>query len=140
MADNLLTHPFSTITTIDAWVIDPHYGLQGNKAFKANLAQCLRREQIQSLGMDSAKALRQLAPFFDFAYIDGSHEAKDIISDWVGVLAVMRPNGLVCFDDYLWEDTNAKIYPKDAIDLILDWWSDQIVVLERGNQIWLRVK
>ena len=37
---------------------------------------------------------------FDFAFIDGGHSIETIQSDWENVKRLMRPGGLVVFDDY----------------------------------------
>lgn len=37
---------------------------------------------------------------FDFAFIDGGHSVETIRSDWENVRQMMRPGGVVIFDDY----------------------------------------
>lgn len=36
---------------------------------------------------------------FDFAFIDGSHEATDVFADFDGVLSILKPGSCVVFDD-----------------------------------------
>ena len=36
----------------------------------------------------------------DFAYIDGGHSVETIESDWQNVSRIVKPNGLILFDDY----------------------------------------
>ena len=40
--------------------------------------------------------------FFDFIYIDGSHEAPDVLFDAVLSFQLLRKGGIIAFDDYLW--------------------------------------
>lgn len=39
-------------------------------------------------------------PTFDLAFIDGGHSVETIASDWRHVRRMMKPDGLVVFDDY----------------------------------------
>ena len=66
----------------------------------------------------------QVAPF-DFIYIDGSHQASDVLLDACIAFRLLRFGGVICFDDYLWRyvDTTSTsqtpmvlMSPKIAID------------------------
>jgi predicted O-methyltransferase YrrM len=37
---------------------------------------------------------------YDFAFIDGGHSVETIRSDWENVKRLMKPGGVVVFDDY----------------------------------------
>jgi hypothetical protein len=39
---------------------------------------------------------------FDLVYVDGSHQAPDVLSDSVMSFHLLRVGGLMIFDDYLW--------------------------------------
>jgi predicted O-methyltransferase YrrM len=41
-----------------------------------------------------------IGDFFDFIYIDGSHEAKDVLLDGLMAWKVLSPGGRMIFDDY----------------------------------------
>jgi predicted O-methyltransferase YrrM len=41
---------------------------------------------------------------YDFIYVDGSHNADDALADAVMCFGLLRPGGVMLFDDYLWED------------------------------------
>lgn len=63
--------------------------------------------------------------YFDFVYIDGSHQATDVISDAVLGFKLLRPGGVMAFDDYLWHDGTAEGHdprrrPKPAIDAFVN--------------------
>ncbi len=56
----------------------------------------------------SAVALRDLhakgfAGKFDFIYVDGSHQAADVLEDLVLSFPLLRRGGLVICDDYTWQ-------------------------------------
>jgi predicted O-methyltransferase YrrM len=39
---------------------------------------------------------------FDLVYVDGSHQAPDVLSDAVMAFLLLKVGGLMIFDDYLW--------------------------------------
>jgi predicted O-methyltransferase YrrM len=59
--------------------------------------------------------------YFDFIYVDGSHQAPDVLCDAILSFRLLKPNGVIAFDDYLWaENLDYGIdpirCPKPAID------------------------
>jgi len=51
--------------------------------------------------------------YFDLVYIDGSHQAPDVLCDAVLGFKLLRVGGTMIFDDYLWAEPKS-----DGIDLI----------------------
>ena len=63
--------------------------------------------------------------FFDLVYIDGSHQAPDVLFDAVVGFKLLRIGGLMIFDDYLWGEKLSTGYdplrsPKVAIDAFIN--------------------
>ena len=63
--------------------------------------------------------------YFDFIYIDGSHQAPDVLADAVLGFKLLRVGGLIVFDDYLWSETmpygkDPLRCPKPAIDAFVN--------------------
>ena len=58
---------------------------------------------------------------FDFIYVDGSHEAPDVLFDAVNSMKLLKVGGILGFDDYTWNHTTSDITttPKMAIDAFL---------------------
>lgn len=61
------------------------------------------------------------AGYFDFIYIDGSHQAPDVLFDAVLSFKLLKVGGLLVFDDYLWNEplsygVDPVRSPKIAID------------------------
>lgn len=60
--------------------------------------------------------------YFDFVYVDGSHQAEDVLCDAVLGFRLLKVGGLLAFDDYYWfpeanpPDRNLLHAPKPAID------------------------
>jgi predicted O-methyltransferase YrrM len=66
-----------------------------------------------------------LKNYFDFVYIDGSHEAPDVLCDAVQGFRLLRIGGLMAFDDYLWSEprpggVDHLLSPKPAIDAFVN--------------------
>lgn len=62
-----------------------------------------------------------LGGLFDWIYVDGSHQAPDVLSDAVMAFYLLRVGGILCFDDYLWSEyspieRDPLRCPKPAID------------------------
>jgi hypothetical protein len=41
-------------------------------------------------------------PTFDFVYIDGSHYSKDVLEDAILSWRLVKPGGIIIFDDFTW--------------------------------------
>ena len=53
------------------------------------------------------------ANYFDFVYVDGSHQAPDVLLDAVLAFKLIRVKGFIGFDDYTWYENLP--YGKDPI-------------------------
>ncbi|MFZ4068072.1 MAG: class I SAM-dependent methyltransferase [Phenylobacterium sp.] len=63
--------------------------------------------------------------FFDLIYIDGSHQAPDVLTDAIMSFQLLRVGGVMIFDDYLWSmdkpgNQDVLKMPKLAIDAFLN--------------------
>jgi predicted O-methyltransferase YrrM len=72
--------------------------------------------------------------YFDFIYIDGSHQAPDILFDAVLSFQLLKKGGVIAFDDYLWSEsppneTNLVHCPKIAIDTFTNIYCQKIQIL-----------
>lgn len=71
---------------------------------------------------------------FDLVYIDGSHQAPDVLSDAVLGFRLAKRGGLIIFDDYLWTmegqgRQDAYNMPKPAIDAFVNIFQRKLTVL-----------
>lgn len=53
---------------------------------------------------------------FDFVYIDGSHTAYDVLQDAILVHPLLKPGGVVIFDDFAWKDPS-NLHPTNSPEL-----------------------
>lgn len=63
--------------------------------------------------------------YFDLVYIDGSHQAPDVLADAVVGFQLLRRHGIMILDDYLWrggeeDNRNPAQCPKLAIDAFIN--------------------
>jgi predicted O-methyltransferase YrrM len=75
------------------------------------------------------------AEYFDAIYIDGSHQAPDVLTDACLAFLLLKVGGIMIFDDYLWS-MEAKgrqdFYnmPKPAIDAFMNIYQRKMMVFE----------
>ena len=112
---NVLTHPTSQLTCIDLW----QSAAERERRFDANLVGSGRSNQVKKIKAESARALSWLPlSSFDAAYVDGSHEAADVLLDGLLCLRLLKPGGILLFDDYRWQGDRHHL-PAAAIDAVV---------------------
>ena len=72
--------------------------------------------------------------YFDLIYIDGSHQAPDVLSDAVQGVNLLKIEGVMIFDDYLWQErltggVDLVRCPKPAIDAFVNIFCRKVRVL-----------
>jgi predicted O-methyltransferase YrrM len=78
---------------------------------------------------------------FDFIYIDGSHIAKDVLTDACMAWPLLKPQGLMVFDDYMWGDPRDALHrPKIAIDAFTTIFGETAEIIHVGYQLVVRKK
>ena len=73
---------------------------------------------------------------FDLIYIDGSHQAPDVLVDAVLAFQLLRVGGLMIFDDYLWSleaqgQEDSLNMAKPAIDAFLNIFQRKMTLIRR---------
>lgn len=73
---------------------------------------------------------------FDFIYIDGSHIARDVLTDACMAWPLVKPGGVMVFDDYVWGDPRDLLHrPKLAVDAFLNIFAEQLELVHIGYQV-----
>ncbi len=72
--------------------------------------------------------------YFDFIYIDGSHQAPDVLYDALLSFRLLRVGGIMVFDDYLWAENIGFEHdpircPKPAIDAFTNIYCRKVLTL-----------
>jgi predicted O-methyltransferase YrrM len=76
---------------------------------------------------------------FDFIYIDGSHIAKDVLTDACMSWPMLKKGGFMVFDDYLWGDmARPNHVPKPAIDAFVNIFIEELKITHIGYQFVVR--
>ena len=76
---------------------------------------------------------------FDIVYVDGSHEADDVLVDAVLSFKHLRQGGILIFDDYLWQFFAGKSNnPGPAIESFLSLRRNDLQILHVGYQVIIR--
>ena len=78
---------------------------------------------------------------YDFIYIDGSHIAKDVLTDACMAWALLKPKGIMVFDDYMWGNPRDILHrPKAAIDAFCNIFAEEVDIVQVGYQLVVRKK
>jgi hypothetical protein len=136
---NILTHDTSSITCVDL------FGDDIDSTFNANVKASGFAHKLTKLKGDSKVVVRNLKNNFDFVYIDGSHIAKDVLIDAVLAWDLLKPGGIMIFDDYGFVrapsgNQSQALVPKPAIDAFLLAFRHHIDVLHQDYQVIVKKK
>jgi predicted O-methyltransferase YrrM len=132
MLDNVLRHPSSRATGVDVDI---------RTRYLQNVKRTGACEKVQSIKARSQDALRLLTKeTYDIIYIDGSHVTQDVMIDAVLAFDLLKPGGLMIFDDYApvlryWPK---DIRPKQAIDAFIHGYRQHLEPVHHGMQLIVR--
>ena len=89
--------------------------------------------------MSLAEEAQYGAGQYGFAYIDGSHVARDVLTDACLMWPLLKPGGLLVFDDYLWGDPRDVLHrPKIAVDAFTTIFAEEAEIVHVGYQLVLK--
>ena len=137
---------------IDTWEGGEEHGAEDMDTvfmrFRANVQAAREKTGIKSVGhsrQNSVEGLAELilewAGTYDFIYIDGSHIAKDVLTDACMAWPLLKPKGIMVFDDYMWGDPRDILHrPKPAIDAFTNIFAEEAEIVHVGYQLVVRKK
>lgn len=80
-------------------------------------------------------------PLYGFIYIDGSHIARDVLTDACMAWPLLKPKGIMVFDDYLWGEPRDILHrPKPAIDAFVNLFAEDLNIVHVGYQLIVQKK
>ena len=138
------------LTCIDTWEGGEENSAEDMAAVEArfdhNLAVLEHRHQriVSKVKGSSTPALAQAIinhgiANADFIYVDGSHTAPDVLTDACMAWAMVKPKGLMVFDDYLWGNPRDALHrPKIAIDAFTNIFGETAAIIHVGRQLVVR--
>jgi SAM-dependent methyltransferase len=105
--------------------------------FDANLrAYEGRVTKLKSPSVAALDQLGQAGTGFDIIYVDGSHLRDDVMIDTLLAWRILRPGGVLLWDDYGNFDGRLDkegVYP--AVNAFLRWHAGDLTLLHRGYQV-----
>lgn len=147
MLNNVLQHDDAILYDVDPWTgsDEPvHHELD----WKSVEATYLERHQssidsgklkVRKMTSDEFFSSDEGRQGFHFIYVDGNHEAAQVLKDGLNAIYRVGVGGIVAFDDYLWTlGKGLWADPKPAIDAIWVCHSNKFEIIDRGQQIWLK--
>ena len=145
LVDNILTQANSVLEDVDIWTgsdEDEHKTMDWADIERVYDSRIAFRPNVIKYKMDSREYLRSVEePTFDFIYIDGDHTAEGVLQDAVLAWRLLKPGGIIAFDDYLWEDPRGIEYqPGWSIDTFVGIVKDDSEDLVSNAQVWLKKK
>lgn len=77
----------------------------------------------------------------DFIYLDGSHTAPDVLTDACLAWPLLKPGGIMVFDDYMWGNPRDAFHrPKIAIDAFTTIFGETLDIVHVRYQMVVRKK
>lgn len=140
------------LTCIDTWEGGEEHGAEDmgtvEERFDHNVAVLEGKYPERSVSKYKGTSVERLAEILgggtedaDFIYIDGSHIAKDVLTDACMAWPLLKPKGLMVFDDYMWGNPRDILHrPKPAIDAFCNLFAEEAEIVHVGYQLVVRKK
>ncbi len=145
MLDAIFTHPESEVHTIDPYLSDPTtpgVGAETRERFEENCRRGGHGNRILLYEGLSVEVLGWMIAGegfwegFDVVFIDGSHLARNVMTDATMSWHLLKPGGMLVFDDYQWgKNRPATDRPREAIDAFLAAYANELHVVWSGAQM-----
>jgi predicted O-methyltransferase YrrM len=109
---------------------DQNVAVARKRASHGAVVKKLKKKSVTAL----AEVLSSNEPLFDLVYIDGSHQASDVLTDSIIAFQLLRVGGVMIFDDYLWSmepegEQDTLNMPKAAIDSFVNLFQRKLRVI-----------
>lgn len=143
LCENILRNKTSFLYDVDTWAgseEEQHETIDFDKVFKYYETRTGVYQTIVRLRMTSDDYFAGDNTIrFDFIYIDGDHTSHQVAKDADNAWKLLKPNGIMAFDDYLWrQDMLPELTPKPAIDRFLAKYIGEYELLSKDYQVWIR--
>lgn len=146
--DNLMSHPESTLTSIDTFQGGMEHQQMSSynidlleARFRANVSkspQVSKLTVLKARSDDALVDLRVKGAVFDFIYIDASHAAIDVLHDSVMSWRMLEVGGTMLFDDFTWKGYLEDCYnPRIAIQAFLHCAAPEVEMKQTESQMWV---
>ena len=147
IAENMMVEG-DILRCIDTWGGGEEHGeldmSEVEERFRHNLtvaAEKFPRRRIIATPGNSVERLAGMygSHTYDFIYIDGSHIAKDVLTDACMAWPLLKTGGIMVFDDYMWGNPRDILHrPKAAIDAFTTLFAEELEIIHVGYQAVIR--
>lgn len=133
--DNVLLHPKSKMYCVDMF--------QDRRIFSRFLKNAQHYIEIDKLryfkgsARDMLKTPELLDTKFDLIYIDSSTHSQHVLEQAVLAWPLLKPKGILIFDDYTASKEHDNRCPKPGIDSFLDAYADDLHVMFARWQVFV---
>lgn len=139
LMENIMTNPDSRLIVIDTFKGNPELKdfdmAQIQRRFEHNIKETGAGDRVTEHVGDSKDIVPTLGQL-DFAYVDGSHESRDVFRDGNNAFKLLKRGGVLIFDDYGWTEDVAPIHkPVTGINIFLEEHRWKCKVLEINYQV-----
>jgi len=142
LLENIVVKTNSTIDVIDTFLGSiEHQEIKELDTLKQRFVEniSLYKQYVNIHEGRSQDVLCSIHKKFDFIYVDGSHQASDVIEDAVLAFRLLKVNGLIAFDDYKWNRIGDPLqHPQIALDAFIQLFSNKIEVIEKNYQLFIK--
>jgi predicted O-methyltransferase YrrM len=139
----------SEIYCVDPWTTEwkeaPSFWAKVEQQFDRNVELATRGRAVTVRKL-KGRSIHRLAGLvagghsesFDCVYVDGNHQAAEVLSDFALAIELAWKGGIIICDDYLWKVTQNPVHaPKIAIDAVALVYCDKLRQLpECASQAW----
>jgi predicted O-methyltransferase YrrM len=151
IVENMM-NPGDELICVDTWEGGEEHGAEDmgtvEKRFRHNHAIAITKNDVSVLPWKTDSLTYLGAAIgegnqrpYDFIYIDGSHIAKDVLTDACMAWPLLKPKGIMVFDDYMWGNPRDILHrPKPAIDAFCNIFAEEVDIVHVGYQLVVRKK
>lgn len=138
--EHICTHRLSRLVAIDPWAAKSH----DNRLAIAESGHGLRYQFHPDQAEDLLSQWHRGGFRFDWIYLDGAKEAARVVEQSVLSWRMLRPGGVLIWDDYQWQWTETcksirpSIPPGPAIDAFLAFYAGELELIAKGWQVAVR--
>ena len=144
----LMENTGSKLTVIDTFLGSKEHDSQFEKTLLARFRENIypykdRVEVLKGTSSDQLKSIKfshlPMTELFDFIYVDGSHQASDVLEDAILAFPLLKENGIMIFDDFTWgQGMSPYDVPATGINAFLFVYANQLRTLEKNTQVIIR--